>query len=120
MKTLLASALLLLSPLAAHAACAPTDFAITEFKPQLPAPGSTMRLRLSGELVNHCTSASSAQIRIEAKDATGKVLQTKQAWPAGTTNIAPGETAKFDLGRLFRYQSSMDSYTVSIVDVRAW
>jgi hypothetical protein len=119
MKILLASALLLLSPLAANA-CAPTDFAITEFKPQVPASGSTMRLRLAGELANHCASASAAQIRIEAKDASGKVLASKEAWPAGTSNIAPGETAKFDLGRLFRYQSAMETYTVSIVDVRAW
>jgi hypothetical protein len=120
MKFLLASALLLLSPLAAHAACAPTDFAITEFKPQVPASGSTMRLRLAGELANHCASASAAQIRIEAKDASGKVLASKEGWPAGTSNIAPGETAKFDLGRLFRYQSDMETYTDSIVNVRTW
>jgi hypothetical protein len=120
MKILLASALLLLSPLAAHAACSPTDFTITEFKPQVPGSGSSMRLRLAGELANHCTTASAAQIRIEAKDASGKVLQSKEGWPAGTSNIAPGETAKFDLGRLFRYQSDMDTYTVSIINVRTW
>jgi len=119
MKKLLVCAALALSPLAANA-CAPTDFAITEFKPQVPAPGSTMRLRLAGELVNHCSSASSAQIRIEAKDASGNVLATKEAWPAGTTNINPGESTKFDMGRLFRYSAEMDSYTVSVVDVRAW
>ena len=120
MKTLLASALLLLSPLAAHAACAPTDFAVTEFTPTVSSTGTTTHLRLNGALVNHCATASAAQIRIEAKDAQGNVIQSKQGWPAGTANIAPGATAKFDLGRLFRYQPSMDSYTVSIVDVRAW
>jgi hypothetical protein len=118
MKILLASALLLLSPLAANA-CAPTDFAITAFKPELPG-GSSTRLRLAGELANHCAIPSAAQIRIEAKDASGKVLASKEGWPAGTSNIAPGETAKFDLGRLFRYQPAMETYTVSIVDVRAW
>ena len=46
--------------------------------------------------------------------------ESKEGWPAGTSNIAPGETAKFDLGRLFRYQSGMDTYTVSIVNVRTW
>jgi len=120
MKTLFVSALLALLPLAAHAACAPTDFAIKEFKPGANGSGAAVRLILSGELVNNCAEPSAAQIRIEAKDASGSVLQSKQGWPAGTTNIAPGASAKFDLGRQFRFQSEMASYTVSVVAVRAW
>ena len=116
MKALAVSAVLLFAPLAAHAACAPADFAIKDFKPGV----SASRLSLSGELVNNCAAASAAQIRIEVKSAGGKVLQSKQGWPAGTSNIAPGDTVHFDLGRLFRYQSGMDSYTVSVVDVRTW
>jgi len=117
MKVLVASAVLLLAPLAAQAACAPTDFAIKDFK---PSAATASRISLRGELVNNCAAASAAQIRIEAKDATGKVLQSKQGWPAGTSNIAPGEKVNFDLGRLFRYQPDMQSYTVSVVDVRTW
>lgn len=120
MKTTLLFAVLMISPLAAQAACAPTDFAIKEFKTGLNGTGSTARLSLSGELVNNCAEASAAQIRIEAKDDSGNVVQTKQGWPAGTANIAPGEAAKFDLGRQFRFQTSMTSYTVSVVAVRAW
>ena len=120
MKTLLVSAALLFAPLAAHAECNPKDFAIKDFKPAFSNTGSTTRLSLRGELVNNCAAASAAQIRIEAKDATGKVLQSKQGWPAGTSNIAPGEKVNFDLGRLFRYQPDMQSYTVSVVDVRTW
>lgn len=120
MKTLLLSASLLLLPLAAHAACAPTDFAIKDFKPSSNGSGAAVRLILSGELVNNCAEPAAAQISIEAKDAEGKVIQAKQGWPAGTTNIAPGESAKFDLGRRFRFQSDMASYTVSVVAVRAW
>lgn len=116
MKAFVASAVLLLAPLAAHAACAPTDFAIKDFKPA--AAGA--RLSLRGELVNNCSSASAAQIRIEIKDSTGRVLQSKQAWPAGTSNIAPGDTVNFDLGRMFRAQTDMDSFTASVVDVRTW
>lgn len=120
MKMLLASAMLFFVPLGAHAACATTDFAIKDFKPSLTSVGSTTRITLRGELVNNCATPSAAQIRIEIKDEDGKVLQTKQAWPAGTSNITPGEATKFDLGRLFRFQSSMTSFTASVVEVRAW
>jgi hypothetical protein len=120
MKTLLLSASLLFLPLAAHAACAPTDFAIKDFKPAVSSSGSATRLSLTGELVNNCAEPAAAQISIEVKDADGKVIQAKQGWPAGTTNIAPGTAAKFDLGRRFRYQSDMASYTVSVIAVRAW
>jgi hypothetical protein len=41
-------------------------------------------------------------------------------WPAGTGNIGPGDKVSFDVGRLFRYQSDMDTYTVSIINVRTW
>ena len=116
MKAFAASAVLLLAPLAAHAACSPTDFAIKDFRPGVAAS----RLSLRGELVNNCAAPSAAQVRVDVKDADGKVLQSKQGWPAGTSNIAPGGTVNFDLGRLFRYESSMSSYTASIVDVRAW
>ncbi|MGB5938149.1 MAG: hypothetical protein WBG81_01810 [Rhodanobacter sp.] len=117
MKVLVAATVLLLAPLAASATCSPADFAIKDFK---VGAMQASRLSLRGELVNNCAAASAAQIRIEAKDAAGKVLQSKQGWPAGTSNIAPGEKVNFDLGRMFRYQPNMQDYTVSVVDVRTW
>lgn len=120
MKTTLLLASLLLLPVGAHAACAPTDFVIKEFKTELSGAASASRLSLSGELVNNCADASAAQIRIDAKDGKGNVIQSKEGWPAGTTNIAPGAAAKFDLGRRFRYQPDMASYTVSVIAVRSW
>jgi hypothetical protein len=119
MKTLIASAVLLLAPLAAHAACAPTDFAIQDFKVAAGASAGS-RMSMKGEMVNHCTEAAAAQITIAAKDASGNVIQEKKGWPAGTTNIAPGQSVDFDLGRLFRYQSTMATYTVSVAEVRTW
>jgi hypothetical protein len=120
MKTTFLIASLLLLPVAGHAACAPTDFVVKEFKNAVSGGGGTPHLTLSGELVNNCADPSAAQIRIDAKDADGKVVQSKEGWPAGTTNIAPGATAKFDLGRRFRYQSDMATYTVNVIAVRAW
>lgn len=119
MKTLLFSSLLLLAPLSA-AACAPSDFVVKDFSPGHTGTGAALKLVLSGQLVNNCATPSAAQIRIEAKDASGTVLQTKQGWPAGTTNIAPGQSASFDLGKQFRFQPEMDNYSVSVVAVRAW
>ncbi|WP_266169292.1 hypothetical protein [Dyella subtropica] len=120
MKTLLAVAVLLLAPVASHAACSSADFAIKDFKMKSSGSGTGLRLSLSGQLTNHCAEASAAQVRIEAKDASGKVLQSKQGWPAGTANIAPGQSVDFDLGRLFRYESDMQDYSVSVSDVRTW
>jgi len=120
MKTLLLSAVLMISPLAAQAACAPTDFVIKEFKTSFTGAGSSAKLTLSGELVNNCAEASAAEIRIEAKNDSGEVVQSKQGWPAGTTNIAPGGTAKFDLGRQFRLQANITNYAVNVIAVRAW
>lgn len=120
MKTLFTAALFLLLPMGAQASCALTDFGIEHFEPGLASVGTTTRVTLRGELVNHCAQASAAQIRIEIKDDQGNVLQSKDAWPAGTSNIPPGEKVSFDLGRLFRYRSGMSAFTVSVADVRIW
>ncbi|WP_426662814.1 hypothetical protein [Rhodanobacter aciditrophus] len=120
MKNLLVSAALLLAPLAAHAACTPHDFAIEDFKPAVNNAGMSTRIALRGELVNHCAAASAAQIRVDIKDSSGKVMQSKQAWPAGTSNIAPGDKVDFDLGRMFRFQPGMEAFTATVVDVRTW
>jgi len=78
------------------------------------------RLSMKGHLVNHCAEPAAAQITIEAKNAGGSVLQSKKGWPAGTANIAPGQSVTFDLGRLFRYQNDMSTYSVGVASVRTW
>lgn len=119
MKTLLAASLLMFAPLAAHA-CTASDFSVDDFKVGTSGSGMGLRLSLKGKLTNHCATPAAAQIKIEAKDASGNVLAAKQGWPAGTTNIAPGQSVDFDLGRLFRYQSDMQSYSVGISTVQVW
>ena len=116
MKTLLAATLLLMLPISAHAACAASDFAIQDLKIAANGP----RLSIKGKLVNHCASAAAAEVRIDAKDGSGGVLASKQGWPAGTTNIAPGQEVDFDLGRLIHYSADMQTYTASVGDVRTW
>ncbi|MGN6790573.1 MAG: hypothetical protein ACTHJP_13725 [Rhodanobacteraceae bacterium] len=120
MKTLLASALALAVPLGAHAACSPTDFSIKDFKTQVVSTTMDKHVALSGELVNSCSAPAAAQLKVVAKDASGNVVTTKSAWPAGTSNISPGKSVSFDLGRLIHYNPEMVSFAVSIVSVRAW
>jgi hypothetical protein len=120
MKTLLAATLLLVSPIAAHAACAATDFAIQDVKVAAVGTGIATRLSVKGKLVNNCAAPAAAQVRLDAKDGSGNVLASKMGWPAGTTNISPGQAVDFDLGRLLHYQSDMQSYSLSVVDVKAW
>lgn len=117
MKAFVVAAVLLLAPLAAHAACSATDFAIKDFKPVIGAGG---RMILRGELVNNCAAAAAAQVHIDVKDASGKVLQSRQAWPAGTSNIPAGGTVSFDLGRMFHPTPDANSFTASVGDVRTW
>ena len=120
MKTLIAAVLLLLLPIAAHAACSPSDFAIEDFQMGTVGSGTAMHLTLKGKLVNHCAAAAAAQVRVDAKDGSGKVLVSKQGWPAGTTNIAPGQGIDFDLGRLVHYQPEMQTYAASVGQVSTW
>jgi hypothetical protein len=119
MKLLIAATLLLVAPVAAHA-CASTDFAIQDVKVSSVGSGMATRLSVKGKLVNNCSAAAAAQVRLDAKDGSGNVLASKQGWPAGTTNLSPGQSVDFDLGRLLHYQPDMQSYTLSVVDVRAW
>jgi hypothetical protein len=120
MKTLLTTALLLIAPIAAHAGCTASNFAIEDFQQSTVGSGAALHLSLKGKLVNHCAAAAAAQIRVDAKDGSGKVLVSKQGWPAGTTNIAPGQEVDFDLGRLVHYQPEMQTYAVSVGQVSTW
>ena len=117
---LLVSALCLFAPMAANAACAATDFAIKDFAVNAGSDGIRTKLIMKGKLVNNCAEAAAAQIEVQAKDSSGNVLQTKKGWPAGTTNIAPGQSVQFDLGRQFHYSPGMQTYAAGIVAVRSW
>jgi hypothetical protein len=119
MKKLIVATLLMVAPLAAHA-CAPTDFAIQDVKVSAVGTGVSTRLSVKGKLVNNCSAAAAAQVRIDAKDGSGSVLASKEGWPGGTTNISPGQSVDFDLGRMLHYQTDMQSYSLTVVDVRAW
>ena len=118
-KSLLVSSVLLSAPLVVHAQCTIKDFAITNFAPSVTGAISG-KLSLHGVLVNNCPTPSAAQIQVQIKDSSGNVLQSRKAWPAGTSNVTPGEAVPFDLGRLFHPQPDMASFTASIVSVRAW
>lgn len=115
-KLLIASALLLGAPMAAHAACSASDFSIQGFT----VTANSGRMSMKGKLDNHCATPAAAQIEVQAKDASGNVVASRKAWPAGTTNIAPGKSISFNLGRQFHYDPSMQTYTASIASVHTW
>ncbi|MES2311820.1 MAG: hypothetical protein V4566_05920 [Pseudomonadota bacterium] len=117
---LLVSALCLFAPMAANAACAATDFVIKNFAVSAGSGGLSTKMIMKGQLVNNCAEAAAAQIEVQAKDSSGNVLQSKKGWPAGTTNIAPGQSVQFDVGRQFHYDPSMQTYAAGIVSVRSW
>ncbi|HTV85385.1 MAG TPA: hypothetical protein VME63_08265 [Dyella sp.] len=119
MKTLIAATVLMVAPIAAHA-CGPSDFAIQDVKVSAVGTGIATRLSVKGKLVNNCSSAAAAQVRVDAKDGSGNVLASREGWPAGTTNISPGQSVDFDMGRMLHYQSDMQSYSLSVVEARAW
>lgn len=121
MKTLLAASLLFIVPLGtAYAGCTPKDFSIQGTQAGIVRSASNPHVVLTGKLVNNCPSPAAAQIKITAKDASGNVVTAKKAWPAGTANISPGQSVNFNLGRLFRYRPSLNSFAISVVSVRTW
>lgn len=114
-----AASALLLVPMLGYAGCTAADFKIASFE---VAAGDAAHpiLEMPGKLVNHCAEPAAAQLEIQAKSEDGSVVQKRKFWPAGTANIAPGGSVKFDAGRMFSYKPSMTTYAVSIVAVRSW
>lgn len=110
---------LLLAPVLAHAQCTPADFKVASFQ-VMSGDAAHPVMEMPGQLVNHCKEPAAAQLVIEAKADDGKVVQKRKFWPAGTANIAPGDSVKFDAGRMFSYNASMKTYSVTIVSVRSW
>jgi hypothetical protein len=110
---------LLLAPVLAHAQCTPADFKVASFQ-VMAGDAAHPVLEMPGKLVNNCKEPAAAQLVIEAKADDGKVVQKRKFWPAGTANIAPGDSVKFDAGRMFSYNTSMKTYSVTIVSVRSW
>lgn len=109
----------LLAPVLAHAQCTAADFKVASFQ-VMAGDAAHPIMEMPGKLVNHCSEPAAAQLVIEAKAGDGKVVQKRKFWPAGTANIAPGDSVKFDAGRMFTYTPDMKTYSVAIVAVRSW
>ncbi|GAP65270.1 hypothetical protein MBSD_n0559 [Mizugakiibacter sediminis] len=118
MKTLIAALVLATASLPAFADCAATSFGVEGF--QVTPNPRERKISLAGKLVNKCSEPAAAQIRIVAKDGSGRVLDSEDGWPAGTANIPPGGSVNFDLGPLFRFNPEMADFSVAIIGVRKW
>lgn len=118
MKKLLVFALFAaVAPVAAHADCSAKDFSLQDVK---VAVVSGARMSIKGKLTNNCASAAAAQVKVAALDSSGSVLASRDGWPGGTTNISPGQTVDFDLGRLIHYQDGMANYQLTVDTVKVW
>lgn len=110
---------LLALPVLGRAQCSLADFKVASFQ-VMSGDAAHPVMEMPGKLVNHCKEPAAAQLVIEAKADDGKVVQKRKFWPAGTANIAPGDSVKFDAGRMFSYTPDMKTYSVTIVAVRSW
>ncbi|HEX5353539.1 MAG TPA: hypothetical protein VFW60_05620 [Rhodanobacteraceae bacterium] len=118
-KLVIATGTLLLAPLVVHAACTTANFEVASFQ-VMTGNVSNPIMKMPGKLVNNCKQAAAAQILIEAKADDGSVVEKRKFWPAGTANISPGDSVKFDAGRMFRFSMSIKTYSVAVVAVRTW
>jgi hypothetical protein len=104
------------------AGCSSSDFRVEAFAVEVDncVGRRCPRLNVTGRLVNNCQAAAGAQVKVEAMDNRGNVIDTVDGWPAMTENLAPGEAAEFDFGPLFRYRSGMVDFSVAVTEVRSW
>jgi hypothetical protein len=105
----------------AMAACGPDAFKIESFEPSEKTRAGGRRVySLKGVLVNTCAEPAAAELKVDAKDDGGGVVRSESGWPAGSNNIAPGASAKFDLGPLFRYDEKIKYFGISISNTKTW
>lgn len=121
MKRVVAILGLSLASLHAQADCGPKDFDVEDFKVSVPhKTGGRQRFTLSGNLINHCSEPAAAQIRVIARDANGRDIKFEDGWPAGSNNIAPGQSVSFDFGPLFKYDPRIDQFAIAIAETKTW
>lgn len=105
----------------AMAACGPDAFKIESFEPsEKTRAGGRKVYSLKGVLVNTCAEAAAAELKVDGKNDAGEIVRSESGWPAGSTNIDPGGSVKFDLGPLFRYDEKIKYFGISISNIKRW
>ncbi|MDQ2068501.1 hypothetical protein [Natronospira bacteriovora] len=106
----------------AWAACSVSDFGVDNLEISIDQcrGRNCPRLNITGTLVNNCGAASGARIEIEARNGSGRVVDSVDGWPGRTSNLSPGERVDFDLSGMMSFERSMEDFSVSIVEVRVW
>lgn len=96
-------------------ACGVDDFAIIKFEPsEKTRAGGRRVFSLAGEVQNNCATPAAPELKVDAKDASGKVIRSETGWPAGANNIEPGKTVKFEFGPLFRYDERIKFFGIAV------
>lgn len=118
--TLVAAAVLMqVAP--AVRACGVDDFKIVKFEPSEKTRAGGRRVySLAGEVQNNCATAAAAELKVDAKDDSGAVLRSETGWPAGSNNIEPGKSAKFEFGPLFRYDEKIKFFGIAVSSTKTF
>ncbi len=70
-----------------------------------------------GEVRNDNGVAAGVQLQVIARDASGRVVDTREYWPAGSDNIAPGATHAIDV---IATDQAAETFEIRIIDARTW
>lgn len=92
----------------------PDDFEIVSYT--MEWEGSW--LMLYGEIKNNATVDAGVELQLLVRDADGKVIDSKQFWPASISNIAPG--ASYGLKTYATQKTNGASLELTILNAKQW
>lgn len=98
----------------AVAQCKPADIGVDKLRARIEGA----YIYISGRLINNCSQATGAQIKVVLYDKDENILDVNDSWPASINNIP----AKSD----FPFQTMMDrrkgfkQFEIRVIDTKVW
>lgn len=101
----------------ADAACTTNDIEVLSLDSRRDSVGY---LWFNGELRNNCGSPVGVQIRLELRDKAGRLVTSKEFWPASIRNIQGGDTQTIRQGFRPDEIQGVSKYGVRVIEVKRW
>lgn len=117
LKGILLSAALVL-PLAAGAACRPTDMKIEDLKVQGSDPRYSLLNHVLGRMVNNCSEPIGAEVKIIYYGKGKELLKVQDVWPASVNNVDAHGDFPFDI--VFEPIPGFERLEMRILRVQRW